>query len=160
MKNWNKIPKLDLNAQYNCGICKEKFIGANYIHHKFKCAPKLNHVRYAWVIKKVREPKPKMAISTINKKIKDGYIKCSSCAASVFKSNFEEHINSIHPNNVNPNTTELKFFKSEIANTNKKVRFKRKYANSRFSFASNYTIDDEKTINIAIGRAAFFPKKP
>ena len=145
MKNWNKIPKLDLNAQYNCGICKEKFIGANYIHHKLKCAPKLNHVRYAWVIKKVRKPKPELAILTTNQKIKDGYIKCSLCAASVFKSNFVEHINSIHPNNVN---------------TNKKVRFKRKYANSRFGFASNYTIDDEKTINIASGRAAFFPKKP
>ncbi len=41
----------------------------------------------------------------------------------------------------------------------KTIRFKRKYPNSRFTFASDYNRDDEKAINIAIGRKAFFPKK-
>lgn len=45
---------------------------------------------------------------------------------------------------------------------NKKKRvssYPKKYPNSPFSFATGYSTEDEKVINIKIGRSAFYPKK-
>ena len=39
------------------------------------------------------------------------------------------------------------------------AKYPKKYPNSPYSFASSYSTEDEKEINIKIGRSAFYPKK-
>jgi hypothetical protein len=54
---------------------------------------------------------------------------------------------------------EVEFYRKEFVNLKKKVTNKSSFSKSRYSFASKYTIDDEKALNIAKGKAAFYPKK-
>jgi hypothetical protein len=158
MKKSQKVPNLNQDFYYRCNLCNTKFTASEFVKHKSTCAPKLPNNKFSWAIKRDSPINKTDVEKEKSTTIKKGYYVCPVCNRAVLHHQFNDHYKKFHPLMKVPSLTDVEFYRKEYVNRKKK-KYGSPYANAKYGPGSNYTIEDEKKLNIAKGRAAFYPKK-